>query len=64
MLLDTFPLQGKLRNHRYYFLGCSAVEKHRVANFARNLIKIFLFFDLCFYDNKQSVKKIGITNIG
>jgi len=46
MLLEIFPLQGKLRNHRHYVFGCSAVDKRLVGSmlhFVRNLITI------CFY---------------
>lgn len=42
MILDTFPLQGKLRNHGYVY-GCIAtVEKYLVARYI--LLGMLSFF--------------------
>lgn len=57
MVLDSFPLQGKLKNHIIYVFGYSSVEKYLVACHAFckefNLICFVFIVGLRFYMAKR-----------
>lgn len=53
--IDTFPLQGKLRNHRYIFwIYWRALVKYLVANFLLGIQcdSLFLFLIYVSMENK------------